>query len=259
MTKAVIIGSGNVAEAFARALPEAGVEVVQIFARNAERGGLLAEAAHCGWSGDPSDIAAADIYIAAVSDRAIGDVLSALTIPDTAAAVHVSGGQPLSVIPEKFARRGVLYPLQTFTAGRRVDFSEIPFFIEGSDAATTLFLREFAQRLTNHIFEIDSAQRAKIHITGVFACNFVNAMYSAGGEVASLAGVPFDILKPLIAETARKAIESGEPRRVQTGPAVRNDTVTMERHLQLLDDCGKPELKRIYETISEYIRDGKKL
>lgn len=255
---AVIIGSGNVAEAFARALPEAGMTVVQIFARNAVRGRMLAGLAGCGWTDKPSELAAAELYIAAVSDRAIGEVLQPLSLPDGSVAVHVSGAQPLSVIPEKFARRGVVYPLQTFTAGRRVDFAEIPLFLEASDGETLSMLHEFASGLSKNIFDMDSAHRARLHLTGVFACNFVNAMYGAANRIAAEAGVPFGILTPMIEETARKAVESGNPESVQTGPAIRHDRVTMERHCELLASAGDAELLTIYETVSKYIY-GKKL
>lgn len=258
--RAVIIGSGNVAEAFARALPESGVEVVQIYARNRERGELLAVLADCGWCCEPRGIAEADIYIAAVSDRAITEVLEPLELPSEALVVHVSGGRPLDAIPAKFGRRGVLYPLQTFTAGRGVDFSEIPIFVEGCEPATARRITEVAAMLSRQVFAADSEQRAKIHITGVFACNFVNAMYTAGSDIASWAGVPFAILKPLIAETADKAASCSEPRSVQTGPAVRGDEVTMARHLQLMEQGGcNPLLSDIYRMISEYIRYGKEL
>lgn len=259
MTRTVIIGSGNVAEAFARSLPALGIEVVQIYARNGQRGAHIAALAGCGYTPHGSEIAAADLYIAAVSDRAIESVLEPLGLPADAVVVHVSGGRPLSAIPAKFPHRGVLYPLQTFTAGREVDFREIPIFIEGCDPATTGFLKKFAGGVSRRVYDADSAQRARIHLAGVFACNFVNAMYAAGGDVASSAGMPFDILRPLIAETARKAVACDDPRSVQTGPAVRRDEVTLERHLGLLHDDGAAELQQIYELISKYIKDGKKL
>ena len=145
---AVIIGSGNVAEAFARALPACGIEVRQIFARNAGRGEAVAALAGCGWTDDPAHLAAADIYITAVSDSSIGSVLDPLAVPATAVVVHTAGAQPVEAIPAHFARRGVLYPLQTFTAGRKVDFGAIPFFIEASDPATLAAIREVASRLS---------------------------------------------------------------------------------------------------------------
>ena len=261
-TRALIIGSGNVAEAFARALPRCGVQVVQIFARNeARRRELARYAGGCPHTADPLQLADADICIVAVSDRAITQVLEPLTFADSAVVVHVSGGQPIEAIPSKTAHRGVLYPLQTFTAGRDVDFAEIPLFIEAADPYTAAKLNEFAHRLSKNVRSADSAQRALIHAAGVFACNFANAMYAAGNETARLAGMPFDILKPLIAETARKACENPDPRTVQTGPAIRGDITTMERHLAALGKHGKEQLCNIYNAISDYIATeyGKKL
>ena len=255
MMRAVIIGSGNVAEALARALPQAGVSVVQIAARNRERGAEVAALAGAAYTCDLSQTAGADIYIAAVSDRAVGEVFAPVTLPEGAVAVHVSGAQPLEALPAKFARRGVVYPLQTFTAGREVDFAEIPMFIEGSDPATTEFLKTFAGRLSRKVSIASSEQRARIHLAGVFACNFVNAMYAAGGDVLRGAEIPFGVLGALIAETARKAAASGDPRTVQTGPAVRGDVASMRRHAELL--TGDERLRDIYEMISEYIYERK--
>ena len=253
MIRAVIIGSGNVAEAFARALPGCGVEVVQVYARNRERGVMVAAIAGCGYADEPQRLASAEVYIAAVSDRAIGEVYEPLAIPDTAVALHVSGGQPMEAIPAKAAHRGVLYPLQTFTSGREVDFREIPLFVEASDPFAAGLIDDLAHRLSRDVRRADTAQRVRIHAAGVFACNFVNAMYGAGCEVARLADMPFEILKPLIMETARKACGCDDPRSVQTGPAVRGDRTTMERHLAMLDECGKEELTEIYNIASKYI------
>lgn len=259
--KAAIIGSGNVAEAFARALRGAGVEVTGVYARNGERGRSVAALAGCGYFDLSAEISDADICIAAVSDRAVGEVLERAAIDPRTTVVHVAGGCALEAIPEVYAKRGVVYPLQTFTSGREVDFSQVPFFIEGSDAATTLFLKDFAGRLSPKVYDADSRQRARIHITGVFVCNFVNAMYCAGNALAAGAGMPFEVLKPLIAETAQKALECSDPRRIQTGPAVRGDGVTLERHRAILaSEIADEELKKIYETLSEYItKYGKEL
>ena len=259
MRRAVIIGSGNVAEAFARALPQHGAEVVQIFARNAERGAAVAAIAGCSHTADPQQIAAADIYIAAVSDRAIADVLRPLALPCEAVVVHVSGAQPLDVIPAGFGRRGVLYPLQTFTSGRAVDFDTVPLFVEGVNEDVTQRIEAFARTLSSDVRRADSTRRAQIHLAGVFACNFANAMYAAGCEVVRNAGFSFDVLKPLIVETARKAAECQNPHDVQTGPAVRNDIVSINRHLELLQNNEMYKLNHIYETISDYIKDGKEL
>ena len=185
-----------------------------------------------------------------MSDRAVASVASTLPIPAQAAVAHTAGSVPLEAIPERFERRAVFYPMQTFTKGRTVDFSQIPIFLETS-AAWRPELEALARKLSRKVIWADSAQRAKVHLAAVFACNFANCMYAIGEEVVRSAGLDFEVLKPLIAETAAKACDARSPRDVQTGPAVRNDAPTMERHLGLLDN--DPNLQEIYQQISTEI------
>ncbi len=251
MRSVVIIGSGNVAEAFAVTLYERGFKVRQIFARNAERGGKVAQLAHCEWSNTPAQLAVADLYLTAVSDSAIEPLLESLPIPKSAVVAHTAGSQPLGVIPSRFERRAVVYPLQTFTAGRRVDFREIPLFVEASSEELLAEVRGFAARLSDVVIDADSQMRSQAHLSGVVVCNFVNHLYAVGAKLMQQTGLPFSVLAPLIAETARKAIESGNPTTVQTGPAKRNDSGTIERHLSMLADS--PELQEIYKKLSQSI------
>ena len=251
MKSVVIIGSGNVAEGFARALPKSGVEVRQIFARNAERGAAVAAIAGCEWSNTPEQLAEADLYLVAVSDSVITDLLATLPISADAVVAHTAGSQPLDAIPTHYNNRAVIYPLQTFTAGRRVDFSEIPLFIEAENDELLGRVKDFASRLSHTVIEANSQIRSQAHLSGVVVCNFVNHLYAKGDELMQSAGLPFATLAPLIAETARKAIESGKPSAVQTGPAKRNDRNTIERHLGMLD--SQPQLQEIYEKLSQSI------
>ncbi len=253
MKRIVLIGSGNLAEALARAVSKSELEAVQLYARNPERGPIVARLAGCPWTSDPAELNRdADLYIIAVSDRAVADVASTLPIPASAAVAHTAGSVPLEAIPERFARRAVFYPMQTFTKGREVDFTRIPIFLEcSSPEEWGAELEAAARALSRHVIWADSAQRARIHLAAVFACNFANHMYAIGEEVARRAGLDFEVLKPLVAETAAKACDARSPRDVQTGPAVRNDTPTMERHLALLD--GEPTLQEIYTQISNNI------
>lgn len=247
----VLIGSGNLAESLACAVARSDAELVQVFARNPRRGSETARLAGTSWTDDPQRLAVADLYLIAVSDRAVAEVAAALPIPETAVVAHTAGSVPIDAIPARFARRAVFYPLQTFTAGRQVDFSEIPLFLETSTPELRAELEAFARRLTRSVYYADSTQRAFIHLSGVFACNFVNAMYAAGEKILSRAGLPYPLIKPLIAETAAKACDAATPADVQTGPAVRNDLATQARHRTLLAD--DPELCQLYETISRQI------
>ena len=257
MKRIVIVGSGNLAEALARAVARTdSLRRVQIGARTEARARAVAAIAGTSWTCDPQRVAPADLYILAVSDRAVGEAAAALAAPAGAAAVHTAGSVPLDALAPRFARRGVLYPLQTFTQGRPVDFAEIPLFIEASDAAFFAELETLARTLSRTVLPADSSRRALIHLAGVFACNFVNHAYALGEAVVRSAGLDFAILKPLIGETARKALDAASPADVQTGPAVRHDAPTLERHERLLS--GDEQLQTLYTAISRHIWETSK-
>lgn len=250
LKRVVIVGSGNVAEALARALPASGAELCQVFARNRERGPRVAALGGTTWTADPDRLAEADLYLIAVSDRAVGEVAASLRLPDGAVAAHTAGSVPLDAL-EAFPRRAVIYPLQTFTAGRAVDFARMPLFLEASDKGTYQAVERFARRLSSQLYPADSKRRGILHLAGVLACNFVNALYAAGERTLAREGLPFEALRPLIAETAAKALAAPSPAAVQTGPAVRGDLPTLERHRALLAE--EPLLLEIYNLMSRYI------
>ncbi|WP_367950314.1 Rossmann-like and DUF2520 domain-containing protein [uncultured Alistipes sp.] len=250
LKRVVIVGSGNVAEALARALPASGAELCQVFARNRERGPRVAALGGTTWTADPDRLVEADLYLIAVSDRAVGEVAASLRLPDGAVAAHTAGSVPLDAL-EAFPRRAVIYPLQTFTAGRAVDFARVPLFLEASDKGTYQAVERFARRLSSQLYPADSKRRGILHLAGVLACNFVNALYAAGERTLAREGLPFEALRPLIAETAAKALAAPSPAAVQTGPAVRGDLPTLERHRVLLAE--EPLLLEIYNLMSRYI------
>lgn len=250
LKRVVIVGSGNVAEALARALPASGAKLCQVFARNRERGPRVAALGGTTWTADPDRLAEADLYLIAVSDRAVGEVAASLRLPDGAVAAHTAGSVPLDAL-EAFPRRAVIYPLQTFTAGRAVDFARVPLFLEASDKGTYQAVERFARRLSSQLYPADSKRRGILHLAGVLACNFVNALYAAGERTLAREGLPFEVLRPLIAETAAKALAAPSPAAVQTGPAVRGDLPTLERHRALLAE--EPLLLEIYNLMSRYI------
>lgn len=256
MKRVVIIGSGNLAEALARAVAQSDLELVQIFARNAERARIISEIASTDWATHPKMLAEADVYLIAVSDKAVEHVAATLPIPAKAVVAHTAGSVPLDALPAKFAERAVFYPLQTFTKGRAVDFGEIPVFLETSTEELRARMEEFAGHLTRKVIYADSARRAQVHMAGVFACNFANHMYAVGERIVRNAGLDFEVLKPLIAETAAKALAAASPVDVQTGPAVRNDFATKARHGDLL--AFDLRLKNIYSAISQSIWETSK-
>jgi len=151
---------------------------------------------------------------------------------------------------------GVLYPLQTFSKNKAVDFSQIPICVEAINAEVEKELLKIAHLLTEKTYILNSEKRKKLHLAAVFACNFSNYMYDIAYDIVMSAGIDFEILKPLIAETADK-IKTMTPKEAQTGPAVRYDENTINKHLTLLN--RKKYLKEIYKVLSKGIhkRHGK--
>lgn len=245
----VIVGSGNVAEALARALRSSEVALLEVCARNPVRGPRVARIGGCVWCGDPARVAEADLYLVAVSDAAVGDAAAALRVPAGSVVAHTAGCVPLEALP--FPQKAVLYPFQTFSRGRTVDFARVPLLIEASTPETGARIGAFARRLSRTVLQADADARARVHLAGVFACNFTNRLYALGGRILADAGLPPSLLHPIMAETTDKAIASGDPASVQTGPAVRGDFATQERHLAML--AGDPLLETIYRTISQSI------
>ncbi len=220
--RAVLIGAGNVATRLACALRQAGHEVIAVGGRTRVQP-------------IPAD---ADIYIIAVSDRSIAQVAGELARVG-GLVVHTAGSVGMDVLPQQ--RRGVLYPLQTLSRARQIDFSQVPLFIE-SDSDLPL-LHEVASSLSRSVHVLDSERRRRIHLAAVFCSNFTNAMYSMAHR----------LLQPLITETAAK-VRDLVPHEAQTGPAVRWDTEVMEAQKALLPD---DEMRQVYSLLSNYIHNDK--
>ena len=251
-----IVGSGNLAEALAAAVARLDDVRLTIVARNRQRGRLLAEMCRAEYAPMNAPLHDTELCIIAVSDSAIAAAADSLALPDTATVTHTSGAAPFDILPGRFAARGSFYPFQTFTAGRKVDFAEIPIFVEASDPQTADALCDFAHRLSRRVATADSQTRRQIHLAGVFACNFANRMFGIGGDIVRGAGFGFDILRPLIAEMTDKALAAESPAEVQTGPAVRGDRESQRRHLELL--AGEPQLTEIYKLVSDNIWETSK-
>ena len=253
----VVVGSGNVAESFAATLSASrGAELRQIFARNPMRGAEIAAMTSTAWTDDPSHLADADIYIIAVSDKAIAEVAASLPFPDDAIVVHTAGSMSLQTLPDKLPNRGILYALQSFTSGRRIDLAHVPIFIEAESEAVRERLFAFARMLSTRVDYADSERRRVIHLAGVLVNNFPNHLYAIASRIIEREGMSFDILRPLIVETAEKAVASSSPERVQTGPAVRGDAEVCGAHARMLAD--DPLTQKIYNDITESIWETSK-
>lgn len=255
--RVVIIGSGNVAEALVYNIADDdNIDLVGIVARNMERGRRLAALGNTEWREHTEELAPADIYIIAVSDSAVESVAKGSRFPEGAIVVHTAGSVPLEALPERGGRRGILYAFQSFSSGRKVKLSDVTIFIEAESEAVQERLRAFALLLSPRVEYASSELRRKIHLAGVFVNNFTNHLWAIGRDMMVQEGLSFDVLKPLIAETTAKALSCDDPKRMQTGPAVRGDRGVIERHIEMLGENGRES--KIYNEISESIWETSK-
>jgi predicted short-subunit dehydrogenase-like oxidoreductase (DUF2520 family) len=243
-------GAGRVASALAIRISEAGYNVERIVSPTAVKGQALASDCSALWSDKLQFPPTTDLIIVAVPDHKLHEVLSTVRCNETTSVVHTAGSFGLDIFPPHIIRKGVFYPLQTFTSGRTTDLTDLPFLLEASNEGTASMLYRLAESLGGMPRFINSEQRMMIHTAAVFICNFTNHMLTAGSRIAQKGDIPFDIFIPLLRETISKAIEMG-PEISQTGPAVRNDLNTIEKHLELLS--SSPEFKKIYKEVSESI------
>jgi len=245
-----IIGSGNVATHIAAALKNAGHKIVQVYSRDMQNAALLAYHVKAEPVDDLQHISnETDIFIIAVKDDVIGLVAEQLAKHDKL-MLHTSGATDMYALLAFTDKAGVLYPLQTFSKVKEVNFRQVPLCIEGADDGTTRQIEELAQSISNNIYRVNSAQRKTLHLAAVFACNFPNYLYEVARQLLDAKGLDFELLRPLILETAEK-VQERLPAQVQTGPAVRNDAGTMNNHLKLLEEM--PHLQQIYTMLSQGI------
>lgn len=192
----------------------------------------------------------ADLYIIAVSDRAVASVAEELG-DVRGLVVHTAGSVAMDVLPQ--SRRGVLYPLQSISKARPLPPSRVPLYIEAVQPEDLDLLRLLAETMGSEATPLSSAQRRHLHVAAVFCCNFVNRLYGITADLLAGQGIPFETMLPLIHETADK-VDSLTPRQAQTGPAVRWDTEVMQRHLDMLPD---EEQRELYRLLSKSIHDDK--
>lgn len=246
----VCIGSGNLATNLTLAWKEAGILVEQVFSRTEANARALAEQLGCAWTTSTEEIINdADLYLFSLKDSALETVASRLP-GNNGLWVHTAGSMPLAVFKPFATRRGVLYPLQTFSKGRRIDLGNVPFFLEANSEEDGAILEQLARAVSRDVRFLPSEKRRHLHLAAVFACNFVNHIYALADDILREEGIPFEVLLPLIDETAAK-VHRLTPREAQTGPAIRYDENVINKHLAMLDKM--PELKALYETLSRSI------
>ena len=245
MTKITMIGAGNLATHLSRALQHAGHEIIQVFSRTEKSASKLANQLDCPFTTDLNNIIKSELAIIAVKDDAIKEVEKHINFPK----VHTSGTKNLDCLTK--SKVGVFYPLQTFSKTSNVDFESVPICIESNDSSFYKLLNELANSITNKVYMLDSKQRRQLHIAAVIACNFSNLMYRFSEDICKEHSIPFEILHPLILETANK-IQSLPPSKAQTGPAQRGDELTIEKHIAALE--SNSDLQAIYKTLSNSIK-----
>ena len=245
-----IIGSGNVATHLAAAFKNAGHAIVQVYSRDMQNASLLAYHVKAEAIDNLEQInPEADLFVIAVKDDVIEPIAAELAKYNKL-IVHTSGATTLQALQKYTQNVGVFYPLQTFSKTKEVNFNTVPLCIEGADEQIASELNELAYTITQNVYRVNSDQRKALHLAAVFACNFPNYLYHVSQQLLAEKQLPFDLLRPLILETAEK-VQEYPPADAQTGPAVRNDEKTMDSHLEQLRE--KPALQEIYRLLSQGI------
>jgi predicted short-subunit dehydrogenase-like oxidoreductase (DUF2520 family) len=250
--KVVIIGSGNAATVLGRLMSQNNVEVLQVMSRNIEHAATLADELNCKFSdynGLPD--VKADIYIIAVADTALTphvEFIKNLNKP----VAHTAGSVPKDVLKTISSQYGVFYPVQSLKKEMKI-IPPVPILIDASDAFTLDLLQQLAAKISDQVQVANDEQRQKLHVAAVFVNNFTNHLYVIAESYCQKEGVDFNVLKPMIVETAVRMTELS-PAKLQTGPAARNDLFTIEKHLSLLQNY--PEWKELYVHLTNSIMDA---
>jgi predicted short-subunit dehydrogenase-like oxidoreductase (DUF2520 family) len=251
MIQVSIIGSGNVAQHLIQAFAKTTeIELVQVFSRKPEL--IFSLVPNHKIISDYNLLKAVDLIIIAVSDDAIAIVSAQITLKNQL-VVHTSGSVSMDALNSK-NRHGVFYPLQTFSVSKEIDFKLIPICLEATTRKDYQILEKVAKSISDVTYNINSEQRKALHVAAVFVSNFVNHLYQIGNELCLENDLSFEILKPLITETANK-IQTLSPTQAQTGPAKRNDTQTIKAHLSFLTNDNQ---KEIYKLLTKSIIDNGK-
>jgi predicted short-subunit dehydrogenase-like oxidoreductase (DUF2520 family) len=248
--KVVIIGSGNTATVLGKKIKVADHQVLQVFARSEEAARTLATALNAQAVTKANDIDhSADIYIVALADSALPTLHEWLQL-DKKMVVHTAAAVSKDVLKNVSRNYGVLYPLQTLRR-EQLHIPEIPFLVDGNTADDLALIEDFAATLSPQVMHADDAMRLRVHVAAVFVNNFANHLYALAEDFCKKEQVDFSLLFPLIDETARR-IHTLSPQSSQTGPAIRNDELTIRKHLEVLD--SHPHLKEIYEKLSASVK-----
>lgn len=249
------IGSGNLAWHLAPALDNTDYGVREVYSKNPKHAAELVAKLYEADVAESLDFteSKSGIFIIAISDDAIESIIHKIKLPDEAILVHTSGSRPLSVLGESgFENIGVFYPLQTFSKKKKIDFKEVPFFIESENKNTERVVLAMAKSISSKVKKISSKERMALHIAAVFASNFTNHMLTISKQIMKESRLDYEWLKPLIAETINKSLNIG-PEQSQTGPARRGDLEILDNQMEFLQD--DEQITEIYKLISQHILD----
>jgi predicted short-subunit dehydrogenase-like oxidoreductase (DUF2520 family) len=252
-TSVSFVGAGNLAWHLAPALDNAGYTVLEVYSRSKKNALALVNKLYQAEVKEDLDFSdsKANIFVLSVTDDALPEVLHEIILPDNAILVHTSGSQPLLILSTAATlNTGVFYPLQTFTKQKKVDFSEIPLFVECMNPEVEKHLMKMGKAISKKVLAINASKRMALHVAAVFASNFTNHMLTISKSIMDVSDLPYDWVKPLISETINKSLAIG-PEAAQTGPAVRGDLETLDRHMALLQEDG--EIAELYQLISQHI------
>lgn len=253
--KLVFIGSGNVATVLGKKARKSGHTILQVISRNPEHAKELATQLDCSYTADNSAIdLSADMYIFSISDKGLSD-LKDFTGLSEKFVIHTAGSVPMNVLKDISANTGVLYPLQSIRKDMDSN-TPIPLLIDANTAENKVLLKDFANGISEIVEFATDDDRINIHIGAVFVCNFTNHLYQLAEKYCIETGINFKLLYPLLLETAQR-IKEDSPRIMKTGPAVRKDMVTINRHLGLLSRY--PDLHAIYEVLTNSIMHQEEL
>ena len=247
--RVVMAGSGNVATVLGRLIKKAGHEVLQVLSRDAEHAKILADELGCPYADFNGNIEKeADLYIISVRDKALYE-LNTKFHADNKMVVHTAGSISKDILKEISHNYGVLYPLQSLR--KEMDTtSAIPLLVDANSIEGITLLEDFGRTISDKVSVASDEERLKLHVAAVIVSNFTNHLYALAEDFCKNENVDFKMLVPLIEETALR-MANHTPESVQTGPALRNDIITLDKHLRILDAHKK--LKYIYLKLTESI------
>lgn len=255
MAKITLIGSGKTAHALGKALLAGRHEIIQVWSKTIANADHLAKLLNAASTDSLSEISAdADVYVIAVKDDAIGEVAAQLNIENKIIA-HTSGIKSKELLRSASTSYGIFYPFVSMTKETEPNFRSALFMIEGSDTDTAETLSNLAQSLSDKVIMVEEPQRQSLHLAAVFAHNFTNHMFTVAEKILADKGLSFDDLRPLIAAHIAN-VQQLSPSTLQTGPAIRHDSSTIDAHLALLG--SNSEFKQLYLTLTDAIQQWHK-